>query len=212
VVTLSEGGFAIETMREFETGETIRLCILPHRRERAVKVTGIVWNDRQARRTGSLRVFGCVVSDPPPRFLELLAEVEQRESSGGSSRSPARARAASPTERARRPVLERKLRRRVDREVARSPERRPPVPPLREAELPRSREPMPPPKPEPEETLPRFRVRLKQVGGTRTRTVALKAPSSARAAQRAVAELSRDGMRWQVLEVERAKAPARKRR
>jgi len=201
VVTLSEGGFAIETLREFETGETIRLCILPHRRERAVKVTGIVWNDRPARRTGSMRTFGCVVSDPSPRFLELLAEVAERDAPGAPPRPRLKRRPASSASRDRRPAAAR-----TERTVERV--RRPD----REPELPRSREPLPPPKPEPEETLPRFRVRLKQIGGSRTRGVLCTAPSKARAAERAVAELSKDGIRWQVLEVTPAEPLAKSRR
>lgn len=229
IVTLSEGGFAIETMRPFETGETIRICILPHRRERAVKITAIVWNDRSARRSGPLRVFGCVVSDPPRRFLDLLAEVEEREAPRTPERvlqKSLRARAGSARQaRSSAPTTSEPLRR-----PARKPLVAPPSKPLRapareslrksarelldqsapDAGLPRSREPLPPPKPEPEELLPRFRVRLKQVGGTRTRTVALTAPSAARAAERAEAALAKDGTRWQVLEVVRA-APDAKR-
>lgn len=192
IVTLSEGGFALETEPRFEMGEEVRVCILPHRRERAVKITGIIWNDQPSRRRGSpLHVFGCVVSDPPPRFLELLAEVEAREVTSEPRPSFGRSRAET-----RRP----------------SPRRRPaPEPPVGAAELPRSREPMPPPKPEPEETLPRFRVRLKQVGGARTRTVELRAPSAARARDLALGEVTGAGTRWQVLEVAPADPHARRR-
>ena len=42
IVTLSEGGFAVETEPRFETGDEMRICILPHRRERAVKVRSIL--------------------------------------------------------------------------------------------------------------------------------------------------------------------------
>ena len=173
VVTLSEGGFALETLAEFEVGEAIRLCILPHRRERAVKLTGIVWNDRAARRSdASLRVIGCVVSEPPPRFLQLLDEVKERDGPRSAGIEN----------------LARRLRASTD-----SPEL--------ESELPRSRVPLPPPKPEAEENLPRFRVRLKQVGGSRTRTLEVPAPSRAQARDRARAELSASGVRWLVLEV-----------
>ena len=58
----------------------------------------IVWNDRSARRSGPLRIFGCVVSDPPQRFLDLLAEVEERETPRTPERvlqKSLRARAAS---------------------------------------------------------------------------------------------------------------------
>jgi hypothetical protein len=178
VVTLSEGGFAFETLGSYEVGEAIRLCILPHRRERAVKVSGIVWNDRAARGSAaSLRVFGCVVSEPPSRFAELLKEVAVREEpqtaglpSGGIQR-----------------LAQHLL------EEASSPGAEP--------ELPRSRAPLPPPKPDAEENLPRFRVRLKQVGGSRTRTVEVHATSRADARERTRAELSESGFRWLVLQV-----------
>ena len=64
-------------------------------------------------------------------------------------------------------------------------------------DLPRSREPMPPPKPAAEEELPRFRLRLKQVGGPRTRSV----PVRARSAGDAWASVRRDlGPEWELIE------------
>ncbi len=178
VVTLSEGGFAFETLGSYEVGEAIRLCILPHRRERAVKVSGIVWNDRAARSSdASLRVFGCVLSEPPSRFLELLNEVVVREDPQSAGR------ATGGVQRLARKLLESASSSGV------------------EPELPRSRAPLPPPKPDAEENLPRLRVRLKQVGGSRSRTVEVHATSRADAREQARAKLSESGTRWLVLQV-----------
>lgn len=75
---------------------------------------------------------------------------------------------------------------------------------VEDVDLPRSRDPLPPPKPEPEESLPHFRVRLRQIGGPRTRNVSVRACSIPQAADRARAELGDSGSaggRWAVLEV-----------
>jgi hypothetical protein len=193
IVALSEGGFALETDLQIEVGEPIRLCILPHRQDRSVKVTGIVWNDRPSRRGyGQQRVLGCVLSDPPPRFLELLAEVEKREAPRTTSRVPAAVRrTAKPTPQPKPTPKAKAATRRSASKFS----------PTAEPELPRSREPLPPPKPEPEETLPCFRVRVKQVGGSRTRAFDVRAHSMARAAELVQSELERTDTRWQVLEV-----------
>ncbi len=157
-MTLSEGGLSIEAPLQVEQGDSLRICILPHRKSRSVKVEGIAWHDRPSRsRAGRLRLIGVVVSDPPEEFLALLAEVEKQQ-------APAR------------PSLR--------------PPRRPAPPPKPCEDLPRSRAPMPPPKPEPEENLPNFRVRLKLVGGPRTRVFSVRATSIADAEERARAELA----------------------
>jgi hypothetical protein len=75
-----------------------------------------------------------------------------------------------------------------------------------EADLPRSRELQPPPKREPEETLPYFRVRMKQIGGPRTRILTLRARSASHAEQLALDELARicsDAAGWGVLHIAR---------
>lgn len=177
VVSLSEGGLGIEAPLRVEQGDPITLRLLPRRGERSVTVEGIVWNDRPIRRSAKgtrLRLLGCILSDPPPDFNALIAEVEKRN--------------AQPERRAT-PILRQR--------AEPSPEP--------EADLPRSRAPLPPPKPEPEESLPGFRVRLKQVEGPRTRTVVVRARSLADAEERARAELAAsnggatDG--WEVLAV-----------
>lgn len=178
LVSLSGGGLGIEAPLRVEQGDPISLRLLPSRRARAVSVDGIVWNDRPIRRSvkgARLHLLGCVVSDPPPAFLELFAEVERRNAPAPERRAaPILARRAEPST-----------------EI--------------ESDLPRSRAPLPPPKPEPEESLPRFRVRLKQVAGPRTRTISVRARSLADAEERARAELSAshdgDTDGWEVLAV-----------
>lgn len=64
-------------------------------------------------------------------------------------------------------------------------------------DLPRSREPLPPPKPAPEEHFPTFRVRLKQVGGPRTRSLPVRARSAGEAGAMARREL---GSGWELIE------------
>jgi hypothetical protein len=62
----------------------------------------------------------------------------------------------------------------------------------------------PPPKAEPEECLPYFRIRLKQIGGPRTRIMTLQARSATQAEQRAFEELAcltHDATSWGVLHV-----------
>jgi len=180
VRSLSEGGLSVEAALDAEQGDPIRLRIVPHRRARAVDVDGIVWNEspgRRGRNGARLRLLGCVVSQPPAGFLELLAELEERD-------------AAPPGFPARRPASVRPRRAAVEVEL--------------QTDLPRSRAPLPPPKPEPEESLPRFRVRLKQLGGPRTRILVVRARSMADAQERAGAELGRDaeaGCAWEVLDV-----------
>ena len=78
--SLSAGGLSLEARLRVEQGDGIRLRILPHRRARAVTVGAIVWNDRPLRgagRKGALRTIGCVVSDPPQAYLDLIAEVDE---------------------------------------------------------------------------------------------------------------------------------------
>ena len=163
VVSLSEGGLGLQAPLSVELGDSIRLRILPQRGERAVSVEGIVWNDRPAPRAGRGASLRllCCFVSSPPPPFLELFSEIEKRKA-----VPAR-----PTPLAR------------IRSAQPSPEP--------EADLPRSQAPLPPPKPEPEETLPRFRVRLKQVGGPRTRVITVRARSMADAAERARAELER---------------------
>jgi len=159
-----------------EKGDPIRLRMLHHRGAAAIGLTGIVWSDEPTRgalaEAGS-RTVGCLVSDPPPAFLRLLLEIQQR--------------GAPPVER-RIPVVA----------------ARPSGPSGFERDLPRIRELGPPPKPVPEEDLPTFRVRLKQIGGPRTRSLAVRARSVAEA--EAIARSQLDSLvnsrpAWELIEV-----------
>ncbi len=166
-----------------------------------MKITGLVWNRRDTRRErSSLRLLGCVVSDPPPGFLQLFAEVNRREAPD-IWQLPIRQPASTPQQTPLSQPPSPKAPRTDAAELRHAPEE-PALPRSpEESELPRSREPLPPPKPEPVETLPRFRVRLRQVGGSRTRTFDVPAQSMARAAELAQAELAGSSVRWQILEV-----------
>ena len=148
--------------------------ILPHRKGRAVSIEGIAWNDRPSRSRAGRLRLIGVVVSDPPSEFLELLSEVER-------------RNAPP-----------------DRSAGRAgrPQTRPtPVP---HEDLPRSRAPMPPPKREPEESLPGFRVRLKQAGGPRTRILRIQATSVADAEERARAEIramAGDGVGWDILDV-----------
>jgi len=161
IVTISEGGFGVETGFESTEGDALRVRLLPHRGGNAVEITALVWNERTRFHldTGETkRTLGCIVSEPPPEFLELVEELRRRE---------------APSRRRLRSV-------RTD------------------SSLPRPKDPLPPPKPEPEETLPAFRVRAKQLGGPRSRSLRVQARSAADAELRSIEQL---GEAWEILEV-----------
>lgn len=147
-------------------------------------VTALVWNERKRfnARSGEMkRVLGCVVSEPPPAFHALVAEVSRRQ-------PPQRKR------RLFRDEVPSRRHRRVELLYESPPD----------LTLPRPKEPLPPPKPEPEETLPTFRVRAKQLGGPRSRSLRVRAQSAADAEVRGAREL---GAGWEILEVTRDPRP-----
>ncbi len=75
-----------------------------------------------------------------------------------------------------------------------------------EPDLPRSRELQPPPKQEPDETLPYFRIRMKQIGGPRTRILTLRARSATQAetlAHEELAKVCNDSEVWGILHIAR---------
>lgn len=181
MLSLSEGGFGLETAERVEQGDSIRLQIHPQGGVPEVEVQAIVWYDHPAPRAsknGALRVLGCVVPDRPPEFLDLFATIERRN---------------APRERATRAE-------RVSRA------RKPPAEEA-DADLPRSRAPLAParPRPESEEALAGFRVRLRQIGGSRTKRISVQAGSLAQAAERVGTVLAGPGFRgadaWEVLEI-----------
>lgn len=185
VVALSEGGLAVVTGVLFEQGETIRLIMDPQG-ARPIKVSAIVWNDTKPRTVSGesrLHRLGCVVSQPSDSFVALLGrllpnplDASVGKPVGGVSESV--------------PIAVPKQRD-FEREMV-------------ENDLPRSREIQPPPKLDAEETLPYFRIRLKQIGGPRTRIMTVQARSASQAEIRALEELAsitNDAAGWGVLHV-----------
>lgn len=198
VVTLSEGGLAVVTKLSFDQGDSIRLVIYPDS-PRPIEVSAIVWNERTSSKPGSsskLKRLGCVVSDPSRSFSALLEKhlpPEPRVEPRLEAR-PAPRPAPRPEPARAEPVP-----------VARSQERAPDAD-WSEPDLPRSRELQPPPKLEAEETLPYFRVRMKQIGGPRTRIMTVRARSASQAEQLAHDELEKvckDSEGWGVLHISR---------
>jgi PilZ domain len=179
LVTLSEGGFAVITTLALAQGESIRVLIKPDHGGSLIKISGIVWNEAETAGIGTssrLHRLGCVVSEPPDSYLAMLERLDPP----AVRREPL-------------PMMVPVLRRDFDSEAA-------------EADLPRSREILPPPKREPEETLPYFRIRMKQIGGPRTRILTLRARSASHAEQLALDELARvctDSAGWGVLHIAR---------
>lgn len=179
MVTLSEGGFAVVTTLGLGQGEAIRVLIKPDQGGPPIKVSGIVWNEAETAGVGTssrLHRLGCVVSEPPAAYLAILDRLDP------PSARPQVVPIAVP-------VI-----------------RRDPAAEAAEVDLPRSRELQPPPKREPEETLPYFRIRMKQIGGPRTRILTLRARSASHAEQLALDELERisgDSAGWGVLHVAR---------
>jgi hypothetical protein len=181
VISLSEGGLGIVAPLQLDECDPIELRILPPGRTRDIEISGLVWYERPARIAqprAPLRMLGCVVSDLSGSLSALMTKLDP-----GST---------APVARRQAPVREQKAIDRASKEAL---------------DLPRSREPLPPPKPDPEETLPRFKVRMKQVAGPRTRIVALRAQSVAEAARiaRSQIDTSSDGSpAWELLEVKLA--------
>jgi len=179
LVTLSEGGFSIITTLALIQGESIRVLIKPDHGGSPIKVSGIVWNETETAvvaTSSRLHRLGCIVSEPPPAYLAILDRLDP------PSLHPQPVPIAIPM-------------RRPD-----------PAESAAEIDLPRSRELQPPPKREPEESLPYFRIRMKQIGGPRTRILTLQARSASHAEQLALDELARvcsDSAGWSVLHVAR---------
>ena len=178
VVSLSEGGLGIVADMALDQGDPIRILIEQGPGRRPVKVSAIVWNDHSPSPTGRATSLRRLgcVISHPPRAF--LALIDRLDPEHTESR-PAPIPMARP--------------RLFDPQVV-------------ERDLPRSRELQPPPKVEPDETLPYFRVRLKQNGGPRTRILTLRARSATQAERRALHELDKvcpDAAGWGVLHIAR---------
>lgn len=193
VVTLSEGGLAVLTAYTVDQGESLRLVIDPNG-AKPIRVSAIVWNDtasRSASGESRLRRLGCIVSQPSESFTALLERLLPSEES-------VQIWPPEPTRPA--PVQ------------ITVPKPREPEDEFAGLDLPRSRELQPPTKVEPEESLPYFRIRLKQIGGPRTRIMTIRARSATQAEQRALGELREvcsDAEGWGVLHVAKVSGGAR---
>lgn len=185
IVTLSEGGLAVLTSAPFEQGAALRLIIDP-KGPKPIRVSVIVWNDVQAKSASGeshLRRIGCVISSPSDAYGALLERMLPPEA-GPTRQSPQRDH--------------------TDTTPVAKPKERDLKQEWHEADLPRSRELQPPQKLEPEENLPYFRVRLKQIGGPRTRIMTIRARSATQAEQRALDDLgnmTQDVTAWGVLHI-----------
>jgi hypothetical protein len=170
VLSLSEGGLGLETTLRVDQGESVRLAIQEHRGAEPVEVEAIVWNRNPAPRARKGERLRILGCVVAAPTPGYLDLVAQLER-----------RNALPEERMS------PRRAKAYAKPARSDE-----------DLPRTRVPLPPPKPPPEETLPSFRVRLRQVGGPRTRVVSVQARSLGQAEERARAGLE-DAGNWEVV-------------
>lgn len=178
VVSLSEGGLAIVADLALDQGDPIRILIETGAGRRPVKVSAIVWNDHSPSPTGRATNIRKLgcVIAHPPRAFMSL--IDRIDPNHTESQPP--------------PIP-------MARPIAVDPEQV-------EPDLPRSREMQPPPKVEPDETLPYFRVRLKQIGGPRTRILTLRARSATQAERLALNELEKvctDAAGWGVLHIAR---------
>jgi hypothetical protein len=178
VVSLSEGGLAVVADLVLEQGDPIRILIDGRGMAPPLKVSAIVWNDSSASPSGREGRIRKLgcVVSDPSRAYFAL--LDSLDPKRGNSRA-----IPVPIPRARS----------VD-------------PELSEPDLPRSRELQPPPKAEPEDSLPYFRIRLKQIGGPRTRVLTLPARSATQAERLALEQLDEicsGSAGWGVLHIAR---------
>jgi hypothetical protein len=176
-VTLSEGGLAVVADLRLEQGDPIRLLVFPGHGGSPIRVSGIVWNDVPAQNAGGPSRLRRIGCVVSQPPRSFLSLIDRLDSRSGRSEG------AIPVARPRIP----------QRDVL-------------EPDLPRSRELQPPPKREPEESIPFFRVRMKQIGGPRTRIITVRARSATHAERMAQDELARvvsDAEGWGVLHIAR---------
>ena len=178
VVTVSEGGLALVTELAFEQGDPVRLLIKFSEGAKPIAVSAIVWNDRSAASAGGVTRMRRYgcVVSDPSRSFLTLLDRLDPQ----------------PTQTEAVPIAKPRPRD-SEKESA-------------EPDLPRSREILPPPKAEPEENWPYFRVRMKQIGGPRTRILTLRARSATQAeilAHEKLTEVCSDADGWGVLHIAR---------
>jgi hypothetical protein len=178
VTTLSEGGLAVLTDLRFEQGDPIHLKIKSGLGGKPIIVSAIIWNDRPSS--------GADVKSRLRRYGCVISQPSRSYLALLDRLEPSSVR-PDPV-----PVA---VPRRRDTETESA-----------EPDLPRSRELQPPTKREPEETLPYFRIRMKQIGGPRTRILTLRARSATQAETLALEELAKlcnDADGWGILHIAR---------
>jgi hypothetical protein len=178
IVTLSEGGLAVVTDLDLDQGESIRLRIQPALGKKSICVSAIVWNDRSPSKLGTYSRLR--------RYGCVVSQPTQSYLSLLDQLAPKPARLGPVPIAVPRP-------RDLESESV-------------EPNLPRSREIQPPPKPDPEESIPYFRIRMKQIGRPRTRILTLRARSATQAetlAHDELATLCNDSEGWGVLHIAR---------
>jgi hypothetical protein len=178
IVTLSEGGLAVVTDLDFEQGEPIRLRIQPALGRKPICISAIVWNDRSPSKVGT--------SSRLRRYGCVVSQPTQSYLSLLDQLAPESAR-LGPV-----PIAVPRSRDLESESV--------------EPNLPRSREIQPPPKLDPDESLPYFRIRMKQIGGPRTRILTIRARSATQAetlAHDELATMCSDSEGWGILHIAR---------
>jgi len=178
VVTLSEGGLAVVTDLDFDHGESLQLRIQPALGGKSICVSAIIWNDRSPSKSGTSSRLRRYGCVVSQPTQSYLALLDQL--------------APKPTSLALVPVAVPRPRDLESESV--------------EPNLPRSREIQPPPKTDPEECLPYFRIRMKQIGGPRTRILTIRARSATQAETLAHDELEAlcsDSEGWSILHIAR---------
>ena len=178
IVTLSEGGLAVVTALEFDHGEPIQLRIQPGLGGKAICISAIIWNDRSPARDGT-----------STRLRRYGCVVSQ----------PTRSYLALLDQLAPKPP-------KPDPVPVAVPRSRDLETESEEPNLPRSRELQAPPKREPDDSLPYFRIRMKQIGGPRTRILTLRARSATQAevlAHLELAKICNGSEGWGILHIAR---------
>lgn len=190
VVDVSERGLGIETGTGIGEGEAVRIRLHPNRATGSIELRGIIWNERTRMKSGgrgSSQVLGLMLSDTPDTFLALVAKLGGRDHDSRAVRRPQRIVSST------RVACEKPRAESCDDGPIRIIQDIP-----ADSVLPRPKFPLPPLKLSEEESLPLYRVRVKQVDGPRTRRVEIRARSENDVASRVSQVLEGE---WEVLEV-----------
>lgn len=169
ILSLSEKGFSLETELDIIQGDGVRLRLMPHRKQRSVEVDAIAWTERERLDRKTGRSCRVYGFIVSDPPDNFMALLEE-----------VRLRDE--------PALSR-----PPRKIARGL-----GPPGADHGLPRPKLPLAPHKPDDDDSLPVYRVRLKQRNGPRSRSARVRARSEIDAAKRALGDLFEQ---WEVLEV-----------